>query len=259
MPDGFDAESFFSGIHWHQRWEMYQGVFTPGRNPIAEFLDRATVPHDLTGRTVLDIGTWNGGLAFECARRGASRVVGFGPEDPDQTGFHKIRRQLDATSVEYVQGSVYDLDPGRLGTFDVVLFFGVIYHLRYPLLALDQIYKIATGDLFVESHVMDDYFLMGEETRPRKLARRFSGTPLWRFYEHAELGGDASNWFAPNLCALKGAIRSAGFSIGHCHTWDDRAAVAAHKDERPFLLNSYEGMKAVADSVGLSTPDGEGK
>ena len=105
-PEDFNPDSFFAGIAWHQRWEMYQGVYTPGRNPVAEFMDRASVPVDLTDRTVLDIGTWNGAFAFECARRGARRVVGFGPEDPEKTGFNKIRSQLGLTNVDYVIGSV---------------------------------------------------------------------------------------------------------------------------------------------------------
>jgi tRNA (mo5U34)-methyltransferase len=237
QPEGFDPGSFFAGIVWHQRWEMYRDVHTPGLNPVATILDRAAVPEDLTGRTVLDIGTWNGGCAFECARRGAARVVGLGPEDPEQTGFCRIQRQLGLTNVDYVKGSVYDIDRSRLGTFDVVLLFGVIYHLRYPLLALDKVYEVAAQDLFVESHVIDRYFLAGGETTPRRLARlsrRLPRTPLWRFYQFDELLGDGTNWFGPNLCALKAAVESAGFAIRHGSAWNDRAALWARKAERQF-------------------------
>lgn len=236
-PDGFDPGSFFAGIVWHQGWEMYRDVHTPGVNSVATILDRAAVPEDLTGRTVLDIGPWNGGFTFECARRGAARVVALGPEDPEQTGFSRIQRQLGLTNVDYVKGSVYDMDRGRLGAFDVVLFFGVIYHLRYPLLALDKIYDVAARDLFVESHVIDQYFLAGGETRPRRLAalhRRLPHTPLWRFYQFDELLGDGTNWFGPNFCALQAAVESAGFAVHHSSTWNDRAALAARKTERQF-------------------------
>ena len=71
------------------------GVFIPGRNPVEDILNYAGVPLDLSGKSVLDIRASNGGLSFECARRGATRVVAFGPDDPDTTGFAKIKQILD--------------------------------------------------------------------------------------------------------------------------------------------------------------------
>jgi tRNA (mo5U34)-methyltransferase len=254
-PAEFDETAFFEGIHWHQRWELFEGVFTPGRNPVAELMDYAAVPHDLTGKTVLDIGPWNGGFSLECARRGASRVLGFGPDNPEQTGFFKLRDLLDFGQVDYMLGSVYDLDTVVHDSFDIVLFFGVIYHLRYPLLALDRIYPATRESVFVESFVCDNHFLAGPERTPANLAgvdARLAETPIWEFFRRDELYGDSSNWFGPNVCALREAMESAGFSVYHTQSWGDRAALAGRKARCEFLdLNTYERHPIVAGSVRL--------
>ena len=77
---------------------------------------------------------WNGGFTFECVRRGAAHVLAFGPDDSDACGFNKIKKQLGIKNVEHLRGSIYDAS--ALATYDIVLFFGVLYHLRYPSLAL---------------------------------------------------------------------------------------------------------------------------
>ncbi len=254
-PAGFDAERFFAGVYWHQKWEVFKGVFTPGRNPVQELMAYARVPESLAGKSVLDIGAWNGGFTFECARRGASRVVGFGPEDPDETGFNRIRAALGYTDVEYVRGSVYDLNVSKVGRFDVVLFFGVLYHLRYPLLALDKIYEVCRDWLFLESFVSDHNFVVGprgESCEMAKLDARLTKTPLWRFFQRDELYEDASNWFGPNMCGVVAGVESAGFAIERQCTWCDRGALSARRGAREFLgMNSYEKGEVVAASVGL--------
>src|SRR5687768_4276077 len=107
-PPGFDAADFFRGIHWHQRWPLFRAVETPGVNPVLAICDAAGLAHDLTGQRVLDVGAWNGCFSFECERRGAAEVVAYGLENPQCSGFNKIRELLHSR-VEYVQGSVYAL------------------------------------------------------------------------------------------------------------------------------------------------------
>ena len=97
------------------------------------------------------------------------------------------------------RASVYEVLEVTDGGFDLVVFFGVLYHLRHPLLALDQLRQIATGRLLLESAVCDhDTDVAGAAAR---------------FYRTDELGADASNWFAPNLAGLVGWVESAGFSV----------------------------------------------
>src|SRR5438067_5295547 len=176
------------------------------------------LPEDLSGKRVLDIGAWNGCLSFECERRGAREVLALGPENPEATGFHRLRAALGSTRTRYQIGTVYDLNPERLGYFDVVLFCGVLYHLRYPLLGIDNIRRVCTGEVFVETLVADVQLLLHEPKGLRKLILRMlspalAPTALWQFFRGDELHQDASNWFAPSALAVRQAFESAGFDM----------------------------------------------
>jgi tRNA (mo5U34)-methyltransferase len=211
-PPGFDPRVAFDGIRWYQRWEVFDGIFTPGDHSIADMCDDLELPADLSGRRVLDIGAWDGAVSFECERRGAREVVAVGPEDPAQSGFSRLRDVVGSTRTVYRVGSVYDLDPTVLGRFDLVVFCGVLYHLRYPLLGIDNLRRVASGDVLVETYVTDQprgvysWLRRGATAVDRR-------APLWLFFRGEELGGDASNWFGPNVEAVEQAFESAGFSI----------------------------------------------
>src|SRR5439155_15085154 len=109
-PPGFDPKEFFADYYFHQRWEIFDGVFTPGHNDVHDLCRRLQLPADLTGKRVLDIGAWNGCFSFECERRGAAEVIALGPEDAAHAGFYKMRDLL-GSRVQYRLGSVYDLHP----------------------------------------------------------------------------------------------------------------------------------------------------
>jgi tRNA (mo5U34)-methyltransferase len=223
-PPGFDLEKLFEGIFVFQKWEMFDGVFTPGINPIKELCDDMQLPADLSGLRVLDLGAWNGCLSFECERRGAREVVALEPQDPVLTGFYRIREAVGSTRTQLVRGTVYDLDPGRLGHFDVVLFCGVLYHLRYPLLAIDNVRRVCRGHVFVETLVSDAQVLVpkgdGYESVPMvEMAPELLSVPLWQFYRRDEMAKDPSNWFGPNATAVVQAFESAGFEMQLLKNW----------------------------------------
>ena len=119
-------------------------------------LARLDLPSSLAGRTVLDIGAWDGFFSFEAERRGAARVVaadyyawhgiGWGTHQ-GKAGF-TLARECLGSRVEDLDIDVMDLSPERVGTFDVVLFLGVLYHLRHPLLALERIASV-TRELLI--------------------------------------------------------------------------------------------------------------
>src|SRR5713226_8698296 len=111
--------------YWHQRWEIEPGVFTPGVNDVGMLLNAVRFPDRIDGLRVLDIGAWNGCFSFECERRGASEVVAYSLENPDESGFNRLKSLLNSR-VSYIEGSVYALSPEKLGFFDVILFFGVL-------------------------------------------------------------------------------------------------------------------------------------
>ena len=190
--------SDFPNIYWHQKWEISPGVFTPGVHDINTLADRLHLPLDLTGQRILDIGSWNGALSLDCARRGAEFVLGIGPEDPEASGFNYLKKRTGFMNVQYQLGSTYDLSKLNLGKFDTVLFCGVLYHLRYPILALDQIASVCSGDLYIETEIDESLAI---------------GTPLWKFHRLNDLNADYSNWFTPNSTAVVEATQSAGFSL----------------------------------------------
>lgn len=248
-PGHFSSKEFFAGIHWHQRWEVFQGVFTPGRNSVERLCAFAQLPPDLSGKRVLDIGALNGCFSFECERRGASEVIAYSLENPKESGFNKLKSLLNS-KVSYIQGSVYSLSPETLGLFDVILFFGVLYHLRYPLLAIDRIRTVSKGMVYVETHVVTNFHLVRKPFTfiglLLGLSLLFKTTPIWRQYREYELHPqDQSNWFGPNIRAVIESFESAGFDTTHIASRRTRATFKAEvRSELPERLTSgsYEGI-----------------
>jgi tRNA (mo5U34)-methyltransferase len=195
-----DLKSRAAAIRWYHTIDLGGGVVTSGVDDTPLRLERVQLPPSLNGLTVLDIGAWDGFFSFECERRGASRVVaadyyswrggGWGTK----AGFNLARQAL-GSRVEDIEIDVMDLSPERVGTFDVVLFLGVLYHLRHPFLALERISPLARRQLIVET-VVD---MVGFDR------------PALAFYPARELNNDPTNWWGPNMPAMRGMLESVGF------------------------------------------------
>jgi 2-polyprenyl-3-methyl-5-hydroxy-6-metoxy-1,4-benzoquinol methylase len=128
-------------------------------------------PRNMRGMRALDLGCSDGFFSFEMEKRGADVVaVDFVPED--YTGFSVARRIL-GSSVEYRMDNVYNLSPEVYGYFDIVLFMGVLYHLRNPLGGLDAIRSVINdeGQLFVGTMMIDDYVQLPDGTRRDQYTR----------------------------------------------------------------------------------------
>ncbi|MBZ9936956.1 TIGR04290 family methyltransferase [Mesorhizobium sp. BR1-1-16] len=176
-----------------------------------------SIPEDLTGKTVLDIGCNAGFYSIEMKRRGASRVLGI---DFDDRYLSQARFAADATgiSVEFRKMSVYEIGALR-ERFDIVLFMGVLYHLRHPLLALDLLREHVVGDLLVFQSMQrgspDLVDLDGDYDFRRADIFEDPRYPKLHFVEH-RYAGDPTNWWLPNRCCAEAMLRSAGFAIhGH--------------------------------------------
>jgi len=217
-----DREEILKRIADHGRWwheiELAPGVITPGDDsnrmklPI---LDGLGLPAEMTGMRALDIGCSDGFFSFEMERRGASVVaIDFVPET--YTGFATARAVLGST-VEYRMDNVYNLTPEAYGQFDIVLFLGVLYHLRKPLAALDAIRSVMSSgaELFTGTMLIDDYFLLPDGTVSSLSAVNpiLNNVPIWQAYPGDSLNGDFTNCFAPNRRALEVAIEEAQFRI----------------------------------------------
>lgn len=196
-----DLQSRVDAIRWYHTIDLGGGVVTRGVDDSPLRLARVQLPESLHGKTVLDIGAWDGFFSFECERRGAARVVAadhfswHGTGWGTKAGFTLAREAL-GSSVEDMDIDVMDLAPARVGTFDVVLFLGVLYHLRHPFLALERVASVTRDCLIVET-VVD---LVGFQR------------PAMAFYPGRELNNDPTNWWGPNLAAVKGMLESLGFS-----------------------------------------------
>jgi tRNA (mo5U34)-methyltransferase len=185
-----------AGFVWYQRFPLAPGVYTPGASDVEAALRNCAMPEDLTGKTVLDVGTTNGGVAFALEARGAARVVAVDIYPPAQFGFDQLRSAL-RSRVQFVQASIYELASMFDERFDIVMFLGVLYHLRHPLLALDNVRALTRGYAVLETAVAN-----GELMQSRDL-------PVARFYRD-ELLGDGSNWFVPTIACLLDWCRSSG-------------------------------------------------
>ena len=201
---------------WHSGIDLGNGVVTQGMShPGVNLLPHLQLPADLTGISILDICAWDGFMAFECERRNAARVVAvdsfaWDKRNGDITGWHKTGRdgfdlahEARQSKVEPVTCDVLDLDAAQLGTFDIVLFLGVLYHMRHPLLALERVAPLVApeGVLILESHTD-----MTTHT-----------TPLMRFYPGDEVNNDATNWWGPNAACIEAMLRDVGFA--HVKAW----------------------------------------
>ncbi|WEX10407.1 TIGR04290 family methyltransferase [Chelativorans sp. AA-79] len=172
------------------------------------------IPDDLEGRTVLDIGCNAGFYAIEMKRRNAGRVVGI-DSDPHYLRQADFAAKEMETDIEFRQMSVYEV--GRLKEkFDLVLFMGVLYHLRHPLLALDLIYEHVAGDqmLFQCLQRGSEEVADLEEDYPFSEWNLFyrPDFPKLHFIEH-RYTGDPTNWFFPNRAAVEAMLRNSGFVI----------------------------------------------
>ena len=141
-------------IKWWHRIDLGRGIVTPGVDVTPQRLAEIRMPEILSGFTVLDIGAWDGFFSFEAEKRGARRVLatdsfcwtggGWGTK----AGFELARRAL-RSKVEDKWIEVLDLSPDTVGVFDLVLFLGVLYHMKHPLLALERVASVTGRHLIM--------------------------------------------------------------------------------------------------------------
>ena len=197
LPDGSTLPGLQSTEHL--RWRL--GLFG--------------LPDDLRGKRVLDIGAWDGWFSFECERRGAEVVA----VDCVALNTFLEARELLNSRVGYVTLDVGELSAAKLGRFDIVLFFGVLYHLRHPLLGLEKAVELCTDLALIESFVIPSE----HRTIPA----------VMEFYERTELGGQIDNWCGPSPEALLAMCRSAGFATAELKDVTNQRASAVCRRRWP--------------------------
>ena len=205
---------------WFHNLHLPEGVQTAPEHPLGDFpsykweIIAEHIPESLEGWTALDIGCNAGFYTFELARRGAD-VVGV---DHDERYLAQARWAAErlglADRVELRRGDVYEL--GRSSEqWDLVLFMGVLYHLRYPLLGLDIVARKVRRMMVFQSLMLPGEDVvewtggLGLDDRDALLQR---GWPRMAFLEH-DLADDPTNWWVPNRAAVEAMLRSTGMRI----------------------------------------------
>ncbi|OGR05334.1 MAG: hypothetical protein A2520_06390 [Deltaproteobacteria bacterium RIFOXYD12_FULL_53_23] len=231
---------------WYHKIELPDGIVTPGWAPINPAAYR--IPEDLTGKRVLDVGAWDGYWTFEALRRGAKEVIAIDDfsdylgqlQESDRKAwatFDFCKRQLgyDDQRCKRFDMSIYDLSEETFGHFDIVFFFGTLYHLRHPLLALDKLAAVCDQEIFVETAILDDY-------SPYRggLGQGYPGSNqmVMEFYPGSEYGSNDSNWWAPTLYCLINMLHAAGFN--NCRGWK----LTKNPKELPHCRGFAYGNKA---------------
>ncbi|MBW7956996.1 MAG: TIGR04290 family methyltransferase [Deltaproteobacteria bacterium] len=204
---------------WFQNIEL-KGVFTApghflGDYPMIKWRKFShAIPDSLEGATVLDVGCNAGFYSIALKERGASRVLGIDIDELylEQARFAARTRGVD---IEFMKKSVYEV-AGLKERFDIVLFMGVLYHLRHPLLALDLLHEYAVSDLLVFQSMLrgcgdveeteDDYPFSETGVFDKPCF------PRMHFMEKS-YSGDPTNWWLPNRSCVEAMLRSSGFTI----------------------------------------------
>lgn len=222
-PSELTAEQLQHQVHslgdWFHNLDLH-GVQTAPRHPLGDFpavfwrtFQRA-FPRDLTGKSVLDIGCNGGFYSIEMKRRGAARVVGI-DSDARYLAQARFATQVLGVDVELHQLDVYEA--GALGEkFDVVLFMGVLYHLRHPLLALDLLHEHVVRDLLIFQTMERGSTQVGPVAADYPISEHAvfdrPDFPKLHFIER-RYAGDPTNWWVPNAACTEAMLRSAGFDL----------------------------------------------
>lgn len=197
-----DGSPVLQRLGWYHSFEFPDGSKIDGVQTIAQLRERwarLPFPADLTGKRVLDIGAWDGWFSFESERRGADVVSVDCVEIPNLLA----AREKLGSQIDYRVVNLYRLPEMQLGCFDYVLFLGVLYHVKHPMLALELVCAHTRDIAIVESAIIDG---------PQFQAGSREEIPTLEFFETDELGGHLDNWFGPSVACLLAMCRAVGFA-----------------------------------------------
>ena len=236
-----NIQQIVDSYHWWHSIDLGGGVITSGvKTPALMQLEYKNIfsKIDLVGRTVLDIGAWNGGFAIEARRRGAASVTGLDHYTWNDAHFRgketfNLISDITGSNLKLIDRDLDDprLDLSDLGQYDVVLFLGVFYHLKNPLSALREVSGTVRDVLVLETHV-----------------ERFSeDRPAMVFYPGAELGGDSENWWGPNTACIVALLKLMGYT---------RIEITAGSDDARAVFHAYRASATMVSGAPLNPPNG---
>jgi tRNA (mo5U34)-methyltransferase len=218
--------------HWYHPIEVRPGIVTPGTNDARTVLAALDLPADCRGLRALDLGTRDGFFAFELERRGAE-VVAVDYMAKTESGF-AVASELLGSRVTYLQRNLYELTASELGTFDVVLFLGLLYHLPDPLGALRAVRNLTRKQLFLETLVLD-------------FGADHDALPMMRFFAGSSWAGDPTNYWGPNVRCVEEMLGETEFATRRVVRLGDRCVFACEAVASPaaaYYMQIATGRRA---------------
>jgi tRNA (mo5U34)-methyltransferase len=270
MPEAEDLQTRADRIPWFHSIDLGHGVRTRG-TPYN--ITEEQFP-DFRGRTTLDIGAWDGKYSFLAERLGATRVVALDhyawgvdmvargrywtdchdagtlpdhskdltefwrPHLPGQAGFNFAKQAL-GSNVEPVVADFMTTDLASLGSFDIVLYLGVLYHVKEPLTALERLRQVTNEVAVIETEAL---CVEGLESRP-----------VIEFFAGDDLGRDFGNWYVPSLRALDDLCKAAGFSEMRTIVGPPVGATARHGSPHVSYQRTLSRLRTIVAQPAGST------
>lgn len=242
---------------WFHRINLGDGLYTKTASVMGEPVDHPNgpwqtiqrlIPPDLSGKTVLDVGCNAGFYSFEAKRRGAARVLGVdGQRQHVRQGL--LVRKVLGLDVEFRRLNVYELNARNVGQFDITLALGLLYHLKHPILALENLYQVTKELLIIETAIMPP------ERTPESFVHPL-GDEQMLLHSIAVVENAANakeqvfNWFLPGVEALKGLLRTTGFvDVEVIAVKDERAVVVCRKTKGD--ASASEALKHFVSELSL--------
>lgn len=215
-----EAEAIVRAVPaWHHDFEIFPDVRTNGSYDPSSMWQHLQLPDDLTGKRVLDIGASDGFFSMNLARHGAD-VTSVDYRRKDVHGFAAME-QITNLKFKYQQANIYELRQADIGTFDIVLFLGVLYHLPDMVRALAIVRDLCDGVLFLETDAEPDLV---------------PGIACARYYEADTLANDLTNFWAPNKECVFAMLRDVGFSSVRHEMSGRRLLLEARTEPRTYKM-----------------------
>ena len=205
---------------WWHSIDLGDGVVSPGKEGDTTVKKREALglkPEMFQGKNVLDIGAYDGYFSFMAESWGAAKVTAI---DIELSKGFEIAKKILNSKVEHVVEDLIFATPEKLGTFDVVMCFGVLYHMKFPFYSLHRVANLTNlkGNLILETHstgeeVDDAMSTALSDVDGHHQEATDNHFPTMLFYPDDELNGDPTNWWGPSIECTASMIEKVGFEV----------------------------------------------